>query len=169
MGFVFKCMQWRGGGYALIKFGDVSAAQKLFSCFVTFPFFYRGSAQQVEMEGTTVTPISPAPSTQRTSAASLMTVETSSSGCTCGSTSCCDGRGKVLGQKDKTRSDYGRRKRNPWTCVSELFCRSMRALVTQQGPKHTLIVNTPWTQKFPWCKLSTWCRIFDGWVWGAYT
>uniref|UniRef100_A0A669EI19 Guanine nucleotide-binding protein G(s) subunit alpha n=1 Tax=Oreochromis niloticus TaxID=8128 RepID=A0A669EI19_ORENI len=88
--------------YALIKFGEFSAAQKLFSSFVTFPFFYRGSAQQVEMEGTTVTPISPAPLTRRTSAAYLTTVETSSSGCTCGSTSCCDGRGKVLGQKDRT-------------------------------------------------------------------
>lgn len=66
-----------------------------------FPFFsiFRGSVQPVAMGDTTVTPTLPALWTQRTSDASSMTVETSSSGCTCGSTSYCDERSMTFGQK----------------------------------------------------------------------
>lgn len=59
---------------------------------VYFCVFYRGSAQPVGMDGITVTPTSPARSTQKTSAASSMTVATSYRGCTYGSTSSCDGQ-----------------------------------------------------------------------------
>lgn len=50
----------------------------------------RGSARRVATANTTVILTSPAPSTRRTSVVSSMTVGTSSSECTCGSTSCSD-------------------------------------------------------------------------------
>lgn len=53
---------------------------------------YRESAQPVVTDGITVTPTSPARWTRKTSAVSSVTVVTSFSGCTCGSTSCCDGQ-----------------------------------------------------------------------------
>lgn len=53
---------------------------------------YRESAQPVVMDDITVTPTSPARWTRKTSAVSLVTVVTSFSGCTCGSTSSCDGQ-----------------------------------------------------------------------------
>lgn len=62
---------------------------------LTWPCFcvrYRGSARPAVTGGITVTPTSPARWTRKTSAASSVTVATSYSGCTCGSTSSCDGR-----------------------------------------------------------------------------
>ena len=53
---------------------------------------YRESAQPVVTDGITVTPTSPAQWTRKTSAVSSVTVATSFSGCTCGSTSSCDGQ-----------------------------------------------------------------------------
>lgn len=53
---------------------------------------YRESAQPVVTDGITVTPTSPARWTRKTSAVSSVTVGTSFSGCTCGSTSSCDGQ-----------------------------------------------------------------------------
>lgn len=52
----------------------------------------RESAQPVVTDGITVTPTSPARWTRKTSAVSSVTVGTSFSGCTCGSTSSCDGQ-----------------------------------------------------------------------------
>lgn len=85
-----------------LKLSVVSLVLKMKTFY--FPFFsiFRGSAQPVAMGDTTVTPTSPALWTRRTSDASSMTVETSSSGCTCGSTSCCDERSMTFGQKKNT-------------------------------------------------------------------
>lgn len=124
-----------------------------------FPYsIYRGSAQQAGMEDTTVTPTLPALSTRKTSAVSSMTVETSSSGCTCDSTSCCDGRAKVFGQKHKNRSDCDKL----WPMNSSLPMEVSELLWRNRGQnthghthadtcRHTLTVNTPWTQTFLWC------------------
>lgn len=62
---------------------------------LTWPHFcvrYRESAQPVVTDGITVTPTSPAQWTRKTSTVSSLTVGTSFSGCTCGSTSSCDGQ-----------------------------------------------------------------------------
>lgn len=83
----------------------------------------RGSAQQAGMGDIIVTPTSPAPLTRKTSAASSTTVETSFSGCTCGSTSCCDGRRTVFSQKHRNTSDNEKpRTLSLWT---PLFHRSV--------------------------------------------
>lgn len=55
-----------------------------------FLYVFRGSAQPVGTDGITVTRTSPAPSTQKTSGASSVTVGTSYRGCTYGSMSSCD-------------------------------------------------------------------------------
>lgn len=115
-------------------------------CFLLLFFIFRGSAQPAGTGGTTVTPTSPAPSTRKTSAASSMTVETSSSGCTCVSTSCCDGNEKLFAKKKNTfkqmRWDYRKRKTKTLNAESSNSPISQMC-VGQSTITHTRSKHTP--------------------------